>query len=256
MKNKNNIIAYIFTVGTLLFILTSSCSDERKELLPEDQFMVILNEITLTNSLFDSFDAQERYVQRDSMDIYATIFSKYGTTRETFESTFEHYFTKKPKKLIKIIDSSIGQIESKEAQMNDITGSVTTRVRSFWPNEMQIIMPDSIADDQSLFQLRTTNQGTYTLNFSITVFPTDKTINPHLSLWTVDADSLNNGGTRRHLPNIYYLKDGCSYRYSIPIRVKETQRVIIGGDLYDSKGLAYYSDKRAFITNISITFAP
>lgn len=96
-------------VVTLLFLLVSiSCKDDstrinKSKIIPREDFIEILVNIHLTDVMIAGSTNYKRYEPSDTVDIYGSIFEKYGITKSEFDTTVAMY-TRQPDVYIKVYD--------------------------------------------------------------------------------------------------------------------------------------------------------
>ena len=92
----------------LILIFSLSCcakSDptkfKKKNTIPKDDFVSILVEMHVMDAMITSPEFYQKYSFQDTVEVYGSIFKKYGYTREEFDYTVSAY-TKRPVRYDKI----------------------------------------------------------------------------------------------------------------------------------------------------------
>jgi len=289
MKRSNNITTIpgkLKTLGAALLTATlmlSSCG--KKEMVPEDDLYAILKEIHFTTGILSFTDIRDKYSAKDSIAIYTGIYDKYGYSREEVESTLNYYFVKKNKKLKKFYNDYIGELTKLEASLVEerlkeveTTSRVAMDERTMYRFPAKIgngtvvkNIGDSTAMDSPMgtdesqesqmdlrgyFERQLLAPGTYTLTFTVTVDPSDKTVTPYMSLYIKPFGNREEPIEPQKVTTIKYLKDGNDYNFVVPITKTERAVMVLYGNLFDTPGDASIMAKNAYIRNIKLDYVP
>lgn len=223
----------IIALAILLLLFTGACkNDGRKGLIPEKTFARILYEVHLADGLISLPDIHDTYYPRDSLANYTDIFESHGYTKEAMDRTMKYYFTQKPKKLIRIYDYVIGILTEMELMLEKITDDIPSAQGGLWKGS-QLYHIAGVADTAKLyFDHIFYAAGDYTMTFTLTLFPSDQSLNPRLTAFTCRADSLVTG-RRNFISGIKYIKDGQPHTYRITFRIPDNLPLLIKGRLID-----------------------
>ena len=247
LKNK-----IILIIASFLIVAAACRSDEKKGLIPEKTFSRILYEIYMTDGLLALPDIHEKYYPRDSLANYADIAESYGYTKEAVDNTLKYYFTKKPKKLIKIYDHAIARLTEMETKLNDETIESPAAEGGLWKGA-QVYDFAGISDTARLyFDHVFYSAGDYIMKYTLTLYPSDETVNSRLTAFICRADSLASG-RRNYFSGIKYLRDGQPHTYNFLIRIPNNLPILIKGRLLDFENDPAGILRHAKVENISFT---
>lgn len=237
----------------VLFLATSAACTVRKEktekegLIPEDDFVSVLSDIHIADGLLILPNIRNLYEETDSIQNYVDIIKSHGYTKEEMDRTIRYYFVKKPKKLIKIYDAVLAKLSEMEAYYASREQSGET---NFWKGDSLYYFPGS---DTLLFDHQFKSFGFYTLNFTLTLYPDDQSVNPRFLAYFCHPDSILNG-KREYYPSLKYIKDGRPHNYSFfrkPTSVSYTH--LRGWFVYSENNLRN-TERHLRIDNIRLNF--
>jgi hypothetical protein len=255
MNNKNR----IFIVSVLILLMAGSCFQREektryKGLIPEKDFISILNDLYLTNGLFALPYIRTQYMIKDTSQLYVDIIEGYGYTTGAMDTTIQYYYIKKPKKLIKIYDEMLARFSEIEILVEKEYMASPDYVADQWNGKPSYLLPDSGGVEKPGFELTMINAGDYALKFSVTVYPDDQSYNPGFTAWICNADS-SETGVRTHFQSIRYIKDGRPHSYTIAGSHTGKTGIVFKGFLYDSGSNPDSGEKNATIENISFYYS-
>jgi hypothetical protein len=236
----NRFKSIILSFSFLLLLLAASCHNkvkskaEHKNIIPEKEFISILTDFYLADGLFSLPEIRTRFSYRDSVTNYIDIIESHGYTYDAMNSTIKYYFIRKPKKLIKIYDNVLGKLSEMDSRYEKEAANADLALKNLWKGKQEYAFPDTSLSAGTEFSLSLYSLNTFTLEFTVTVFPDDQTINPCFSAWYCNADS-SETGSRSWLPAIEYIKDGHPHTYTITENTNFKGSVILKGLLLDSE---------------------
>ena len=260
MKNRSEKFLHtplkVLAFAAFALLISGSCSSkEEKDLIPEKTFAVILTEIHMSDGLLMLSDIRDRYYFRDSVANYTDIIKSHGYTKEAMDRTIKYYFTRKPKRLIKIYDHAIGQLTEIETLLSGEPDEIPSQQGELWKGAATYFLSDKPENDKIYFDHIFYTKGDYTLQFSVTVYPSDQSFNPCFTAWTCSADSADTG-KRNYFPVIKYIKDGQPHIYTYIFNHRGSSPVILKGWLFDCENNPSGVSRQAKIGNISFSFIP
>jgi hypothetical protein len=239
-----------------VLLFSGSCkSYEEKNLIPEKTFAAILTEVHFVDGLLMIPEIRDKYSERDSVLNYIDIIENHGYTKEAMDRTLKYYFTKKPKRLIRIYDHAIGRLTEMETILAEESDEVPSKQGDLWKGEPLYQLSDEPEAEKIYFDHIFYLKGDYILQFSVTVFPSDESLNPCLTAWVCNADSMDTG-KRNYFPSIRYLKDGHPHTYTVIFNNPGKSPVVLKGWLYDSENNPAGVSRHAKIEGISFFFTP
>lgn len=252
-KNNNCVPPKIIMALCLLIFFPVSCNSKKERgLIPEKIFAAIVSEIHLADGLVNLPDIHDKYYQRDTLANYTDIVENHGYTQEAMDKTLKYYFTKKPKRLIKIYDHAIGQLTEIETFLMEEIDEEITQQGGLWKGS-PVYYLSGISDTTKIyFDHIFYTPGEYKLEFSATVFPSDQSFNPSFTAYTCSADSIVTG-KRNFINGIEYLKDGLPHTYTYIFRIQGRLPLVLKGWLYDHENNPGGIYKHAKIENISFS---
>jgi len=243
----------------LILLLSFSCASESDlarpdNLIPEKKLTAILTEAYLADGLLSLPTIRDKYLTKDSLDLYKQIIEKYGYSKEEMDLSLEYYFVKKQNRLIKIYDNVIAELRKME-EATMITVEEPERPRlNLWKGMEVYNIPDSSGMPATGFSFRITPPGSFILTYTITVFPSDESGNPYPICWIVRADSTENG-QKRYLPLMRYFADGVERTYTITGEVDGMEPLMVKGSLFSTGSNPDLMPSSAVIGNISFSFS-
>ncbi len=99
-----------------MIFLLPSCTDDptkvkvsRRDAIAQEKFVQILADIHLMDAITNNPDYYRKYEALDSIDLYSSIFEKYGVTKAEFDTTVSLY-TKKPDLYLEVYDGVIFEL--------------------------------------------------------------------------------------------------------------------------------------------------
>lgn len=250
-----------FTLLILLFLslVTGSCSGRKNKLnqsnlIPEKELVPLLADIYITDGLLTLPKIHAMYSSLDSIATYIQVIEKHGYTKETMDRTIKYYFIKNPKKLIKIYDQVLGILSEKESLAVKALLLEQAHISNLWRGKDIYSIPDSLATDPGIFDINLGVTGTYTLVFNVTLSPDDQSVNPRLTAYTCNPDSIDTG-KKKYIKTINYIKDGRSHTYRLIVNVPDNTKLQFRGCLFDLDNHPDAWTKHLIIRAISFTYS-
>jgi hypothetical protein len=251
-----------FTLLILIIIslLAGSCTSRNKKLdsrnlIPEKEMVSILTEVYMVNGLLPLPKIHSGLISIDSVSTYHQIFLKRGYSKETMDKTMKYYFYRNPKELIKIYDEVLGKLSRMESLTDKEAKLLSSHIENRWPGKASYFFPDNSVNDSVAFDLPLERTGVYTLSFTATLFPDDESVNPRMTAFTCNRDSLETG-KKRYFKTLGYIKDGRPHIYDLIVIVPAKKFLHLRGLLYDFDNNRAVCEKHAGFEDISMTFAP
>jgi len=237
-KTSHTIYNYCRTFLLAIIVLAAgvSCLKQTdnikfENLIPEKDFESILYELHLTNGLLALPDLRTRYTIQDTSGLYIKIIEGYGYRTGQMDTTIQYFFIKKSKKLIRIYDRMLARFSEMQARIDKNYASAPANVIDQWKGSHSCFLPDTGNFENASFEIILATQGTYTLTFTVTLFPGDQTKDPGFMAWICDADSVNTG-KKNYLSLPKYIKDGQPHYYAVTGTHTSMEKVVLKGSLY------------------------
>ena len=242
----------------IIFFSAVSCLKETekrefKNLIPEKDFVAILTDLHLTNGLLSLPEMRTRYVGKDTAGLYVEIIEGYGYRTGQLDTTIQYYYIRKPKKLIKIYDQMLGKFTEMDLRLNQKFPDMPENVADQWEGKSSYLLPDGSLENPD-FEITLTSPGTYTLQFSLTIYPDDQTCKPCFSAW-LDNDNSRETAKKNYLPCLRYIKDGAPHTYSITGTHTAKTIVVLKGRLYDFSSNPESGEPNAILENVTFYYS-
>ncbi len=251
MRSMNKILPVIALC--LIFILSCK-SREKKELIPLKAFSRIMYEIHLSDGLLSSSVIRNQYYARDSVANYQDIAENHGYTKEALDRTMKYYFTKDPKKFIKIYDNTIAMLTEMELRLEDEMLVESSGSGGMWKGQTAYHFSGLPDTTRISFDHIFHSPGIYSIKFTLTLHPADQSVNPRLTACTCSADSLADREFE-YFSGPEFLKDGQSRTYNFPIRISGGMPVLFRGKLLDFENNPGGHQRYGMVENISFTLS-
>jgi hypothetical protein len=249
----------LIMVAMMLIQALTSCKEDIEappgKRIPERVFISILTEIGLADGLLTVPRVRDSFIRKDSVSTYTDIIVNHGYTKEDLDFTFRDYYLNKSKKLIKIYDRIIAKLTEMESHAMSIPIDESPNARSVWPGETLIFFPDTLPDNHGDFSVQLYPPGYFTLNFTLTLYPSDQTNNPCISIWYTHADSAETG-RKRFFRSVKYFRDGVPRTYAVAGEINEKFPAILHGRLIDYENNPASAEMAAKIEDITLFFSP
>jgi len=264
MKNRidNNYSRYpaFFTAVILFLLLLNACAGEQqgrpvpKKVIPEKDLNSIIRDLYLSDGLLAVSQIRDKYRDKDSVLVYIDIITDHGYTKEEMDMTMEYYFVRKPKKLIKIYDRILGELTEIDTRLSNMPAEGVIPEDNEWTGLPAYTFPDPSGIENPGFSIPLNGQGTYSLVFTVTVYPIDNTVNPGFSAWFCSADSTETG-KKYYLPPVKYFKDGFPHTYTVTGYNSISGPVLLKGSLYDHETNPEIGERHGIIREILFLYS-
>ena len=163
---------YLCVIGVaLLFVLITSCSKKKEQIIPVDTMTQILKDIYMTTSLLETYEINRNYSSKDSITIYYELYDRYGYSVEDVENSLEYYFIHKNHKLIKMYNTLINEmtVEMVKKQTQPMNDSGYNN--NLWPFDKTTYYFVGKTDGSryAVFDIQMNQKGMYVVSFDICV---------------------------------------------------------------------------------------
>lgn len=252
-------IRFTFIILITLSMIISSCQSrrsklDRRNLIPENELVLLLTDIYLTDGLIGTPKIVWKYPIADSISTYNHVIEKHGYTKATMDKTLKYYFIKKPKKLISIYDKVLGILSEMESLAEKDIAKSKGKTVTLWPGLDSYFFPDPSGTDSTVFDIPLQRAGFYMLVATVTLFPDDQSLNPGITAFTCHSDSIETG-KRTYVKPVYYIKDGYEHKYTVVFNVPLKTTLHLRGSLYDFDNHPDDWEKHIYIQNISFLYS-
>jgi hypothetical protein len=248
------VLASVFILMTAVSCLKSPDKTHYRNLIPEKDFISILTELHLTNGLFAIPEFRTQHMINDTSQLYVEIIESYGYTTQAMDTTIQYYYIKKPKKLIQIYDQILGKFSELETRVEKQFLGSAEFVADQWNGPAIVFLPDPGGKEKADFELTFISPGTYSLTYTVTIYPGDQSYDPCFSAWLCNTDSIRTG-KKNYLPSIRYIKDGKPHTYTVTGTYPDIARAVFKGRLCDYGSNPDAGEQNAVIENISFFYS-
>lgn len=256
---KNITCTRLKILGTfiLLMLLPGACYNkikseaENKNLIPEKDFISILTDVYLADGLLTIPKVVDKFSSRDSVSNYIDIIRSHGYTYDAMNRTLKYYFIKKPRKMVTIYDQVLAALSEMETRYEQLSLEVQPATKNLWPGKPVYEFPDTSKMPKTDFTLAISPPNTIMFEFSMTIYPDDKTFNPCFIAWYCNADSIETG-KRTYLPQLKLIRDGYPHKYKITDNVRFDYHVVLEGSLLNFENNPGPAGIHARISDISL----
>jgi len=243
----------------LILLVTCSCTSrkvklDRKDLIPEKDLVAILTDFHIADGLLTLPKYHSLFMSLDSISAYIQVIEKHGYTKEAMDKTIKYYFINEPKQLIRINDQVLGILSELESRAETQSILEQNHINNLWTGKEVYFFPDTLSPDSTKFDIKINNLGVYTLSYSATFFPDDQSVNPRLTAYLCNSDSVDTG-KKHFIKTIKYIKDGMPHIYTLIVTVPEKSVILFRGLLYDFENLPDNRDKHFLIDKITFTYS-
>jgi len=250
---------FVLLILIVLSFIAGSCSSRKNKLdhsnlIPEKELVSLLNDIYISGGLLTLPKINAMYSSLDSISTYIQVIEKHGYTKQTMDKTIKYYLVKNPKKLIKIYDQVLGILSEKESLAEKATLLEQARISNLWRGKDLYSFPDSSEINPGTFEINPGVTGTYTLQFTATLFPDDQSVNPRITVYSCNSDSIETG-KRKYIKTINYIKDGQPHTYSLVLIVPDKTKQQFRGCFFDFDNHPDEWAKHLIIRAISFTYS-
>jgi len=249
---------FAFLILILFSVITGACSSrknklDRSNLIPEKELTSLITDLYITDGLLSLPEIRNWYPQIDSLSGYKEVLEKHGYTKKNMDKTMKYYFIKNPKKLIKIYDQVLATLSEMESRYTKEVTLMQNRASNLWRGKDFYSFPDSSAPDSTDFDITVNIPGTYTLSFTVTLYPDDQSVNPRITAYTCHPDSVETG-KRQYIKTLNYIKDGQPHTYLLIIKAQKKSEYHLRGKLFSFDNCLDNWEKHLRIEKIFYTF--
>jgi hypothetical protein len=238
----------------LCLIFPSCKNEEKKGLIPLKTFSRIMYEVHLADGLLSSSVIRNQYYARDSIANYRDIAESHGYTKEALDRTMKYYFTKEPKKFIKIYDNTIATLTEMELRLEEEMAVMPPLAGGMWKGQPEYHFSGLPDTNRISFDHIFHSPGIYSIKFTLTLHPADQSVNPCMTGSLCPADSLADRECEFFRGPVY-LKDGQAHTYIFPIRISGRLPVLFRGRLLDFENRPGGHPRYGTVENISFTLS-
>ncbi len=243
----------------LILLVAGSCTSrktklDKNNLIPEKDLIAILTDFHIADGLLTLPKYHSLFLSLDSISAYIQVIEKHGYTKDAMDKTIKYYFINNPKQLISINDQVLGILTEMESRAEKQALLEENHINNLWRGKEFYFFPDTSRSDSTQFDITINNPGTYALSFSATLFPDDQSVNPRITAYSCNSDSIDKG-KKHFIKTINYLKDGLPHTYTLMLNVPDKSFFRFRGLLYDFDNLPDNREKHIYIDRITFTYS-
>jgi len=251
-------IRFILIILIIFSLFIESCTGRKNkpdhsELIPDKDLISIISEVYLADGLLTIPKIHHWFSPGDSILPYYQVIEKYGYSKETMDKTMKYYMINKPEKLTKIYDMALGVLSEMGSYFEIEIQEEAKRNRNLWRGRRFYSFPVPASTDSACFLIKLPIRAIYTLDFSATRYPDDQSVNPRITVFLCNADSLETG-KKQYIKTLGYIKDGHPHTYSLTVEVPDKTSAYFSGCFLDMDNHPDQAYKHARFDNISITY--
>lgn len=251
-KFKKKLIPAAFFILIMAGACHNNSGIEKGNLIPEKALISILTDVYLADGLLSLNQINDMFTSRDSVTNYIEIIESYGYTKRSMDNTIKYYIISKPKRLIRIYDQALSRLSKMESLLRDDPELTTGSVQAPVVVNSSHILPDPEGKEKPGFDFVLTPPGYFSLKFTVTVYPDDKSVNPCFTAVLSSADTTM-VQTLKYLPIINYHKNGLPYTHTVSGKIEGNETLVLKGWFYDYENKPDIQGQHAIIENISFS---
>jgi hypothetical protein len=248
-----NILPVVFAA----ILILASCSGRKnkavhKNIIPEKDLISILTDVYLADGLLTLPGVRFIYARGDSLSSYIDIIENYGYTKSQMDRTMRFYFVRRPKRLVKIYDKALGRLSELESLVTNELPAIRAGELNIWPGKTSYYSPSQPDENPGWIDHIIDKYGKYHLKFTITIFPDDQSVNPHLGLSLSHSDTT---GIEKivEFTTIPFIKDGNPHTYKMSLIPDLDHPVRLMGWFIDNEGSAPWLEQHYRVENIILS---
>ncbi|MBN2350373.1 MAG: DUF4296 domain-containing protein [Bacteroidales bacterium] len=244
-----------YTVFFVLFI-SFGCSNKKEYFIPKKDLVPLLVDLHIADALGLDYSIKREHSIIDSANLYGSLLSKHGFTKEQFDSTLAYYaihtneFDALYEKVFAQLSKLEDDLKSSEEDEADISGPQTLY------NELKTyVLPEDSKNDIEPVSLsiEIKKKGTYTVTADILLYEDDQSINPNMVVffWYDDGSPK---GHREYFEFKPLQKDGKTHRYTTSKKLTDKKVTHLKGYMLNYESQEIDWTQHAVVSNINVTF--
>ena len=244
-----------------VFVLLGACSSHekirKKNVIPQNDLVSILEDLHMANSMFSLSYLREKYPGTDSISNYRDIFARYGYTLKDFNNTVT-YYTDHLEEYVKIYDQVVKDLNEREGKIEEMPPEGTGkhfRKENLWNMNTEWHLPREGQRYKIPFSIPVAGPGVYTLSMRIRIGKNDGSVRPAITVYFWYDDGTDEGRKisreRKKLD-----KDGKIKQYMLAKKLTDPKVTHIKGFLLDDRNKDTLYIKHADVTDIKLDVKP
>lgn len=243
---------------TLVGLGFASC---KPRIIPENDMVVILTEVFITDATVTSPNLSLKYSRRDSIEYYKPIYEKLGYTETQFLASVD-YYTENPQVLDKLLDRVISLLSQRETE---IETQINREREAFldstnlWKGPKSIVLPLDGKQDSIPFKIPVTGLGTYKLTANINFLANDSTLQPSAQAWfsrDTAGGVLDSIKVKHKLEIVEFNKSASPIKLDLSIELSDSLYTHFEGLIVAHKPQEGEWEKHVEVSSIHISYTP
>lgn len=250
---KINFLFLVFIPVFFISCIHHEGSIKRRDIIPEKDFIPILEDIHLADAIISNPSLVSRYPGLDTLSNYRDILTYHGYTLEELDKTIL-YYTGKPEQLEdiyeKVIDN-LSQLESEVSGRRYFEDGEEIKSLDLWTDKNEWHLPVDGKQIKIPFSISIDTLGTYILRAQIKVYQDDGSSNPKITAYYWYDDG-SEPGKRYFFPKNQLSKNGQWSSHALILETHDSLITHIKGFLVDHKEKKSSWEKHLDIRGISL----
>lgn len=246
-------IAVIFKYVVVFALILTSCR-RSDYIIPADKFVDVLVDLHLADAIALHNDPKYSGFVLDSTDLYGTLFSNHGVTREQFDSTVRYLGTH-PDEFLDIYDKVIARLQILNDELMDKpVPDQDADTELVWQDNRVYAFPE-MGSERAEVNIPVRTTGEYTVKVTMKIYNDDESRNPKMSLWFWYDDNTPEG-YREPFPEVDLKKSDEQTTYTVTKTLENSKVTHIRGFLIDYANRNENFLQHALITEVTVYLKP
>ena len=243
-------------LAALLININTACKQSR---IPEDDMVMVLVEVFITDATVATPLITTRFAGRDSIEYYRPIYHNMGYSEKQFLSTLDFYL-QNPDLLDKLLDRVVSKLSIMETNLaqrrsREKEGREISRKDNLWTKKRNWVLPRDGKHETLPFKIPVKGLGVYTISANIRLYPVDGSEQPEMNAWFIAKG--DDGVEFIHSKEVIPLeKDGNNNRLTLTKILLDNEVTHIEGNIIHHSPSNGKWHKRADISEIVIRYTP
>ncbi len=175
--------ANLFLSFCLLALILACQNGPNSKIIPRDKLVNLLVDLHLADAFASDYQLPQQLRTIDSLNLYASVLSKYGTDKASFDSTMKWY-AYHPKKLDALYDEVFGKLDKQNEEYQKLIAYFgSSDVEQFFTMNRFLKIEGDTATYPQAFRMQSKGTGVYLFEVKMRVFGKDLSENPQLLIY-------------------------------------------------------------------------
>lgn len=247
-------LLFLVLVPVFFFSCThQEASVKRREIIPEKDFILILEDIHLADAIISSPTLLSRYPGLDSLSNYKDIMKFHGYNLDDLNKTLV-YYTGKPEQLeeiYEIVIDNISLLESEVSNRRYIKAEEEMKLLDLWTYKSEWHLPEDGKQIKIPFSIPIDTLGKYILRAQIKMYQDDGSSSPTITAYYWYDDG-SESGKKFHFPKNQINKNGQWKSHTLVFETPDSLITHIKGFLIDHADKKSSWEKHLDIRGVSL----